>query len=318
MVEREDIMKEKVRKMVEERLVSMGYTDVSVTTRSIVKNNNLVLNALLIMESADQKVVPNIYIDDILRKGDVSDSDIDRLIKSYESSKRYIPSIPLLDVSTVKNNIVFQLINTEQNKEKLQDMPHREFHDLSIIYRWVVEMDEQGIQSTVIHNNLAQNLGLSEEQLFKCAAENTRRILQPTVRSMYDVLREIFTKDGMAPEIADMMLDQIPDDNMMWIISNEKGINGAASILYEDNLHWLAEKLDSDLYILPSSVHECIAVSADMGDPYELAKMVSEINMGKVSLDERLSNQIYLYDRSLRRVSLATDTPNKRLDGTLS
>lgn len=49
---------------------------------------------------------------------------------------------------------------------------------------------------------------------------------------------------------------------------------------------------------MPSSLHEVIAVSASMGDPNELAQMVAEINMDQVSLDERLSNQVYHYDES--------------------
>ena len=61
-----------------------------------------------------------------------------------------------------------------------------------------------------------------------------------------------------------------------------------------------------------------IAVSAEMGDPYELAEMVSEINMDQVALEERLSNQVYHYDKDLRKLSLATDTPNKRLDGIVA
>lgn len=89
-------------------------------------------------------------------------------------------------------------------------------------------------------------------------------------------------------------------------------------MLYEDKLHTLAMELESDLYILPSSVHEVIAVSAEMGDPYELAEMVSEINMDQVALEERLSNQVYHYDKDLRKLSLATDTPNKRLDGIVA
>mgnify|MGYP001230825433 FL=1 len=89
-------------------------------------------------------------------------------------------------------------------------------------------------------------------------------------------------------------------------------------MLYEDGLHDLAEKLGSDLFILPSSVHEVIAISANMGDPNELAAMVTEINMGQVALDERLSNQVYHYDKELRKVTLATDTPNKRLDGIVA
>ena len=179
-------------------------------------------------------------------------------------------------------------------------------------------MDEEGIQSTVIHNSLAEQIGLSEEEMFKLAVDNTRRILPPTVRSMNDVIRDMFMKDGMPSEIADMMIGEMPAEQTMWIISNDRGLNGAISMLYEDQLHTLAENLETDLYIMPSSVHEVIAVSTDMGDPNELAQMVAEINMDQVSLDERLSNQVYHYDKDLRKLSLATDTPNKRLDGIVA
>lgn len=61
-----------------------------------------------------------------------------------------------------------------------------------------------------------------------------------------------------------------------------------------------------------------IAVSAGIGDPYELAQMVAEINMGQVELADRLSNQVYHYDKDLRKLTMATDTPNKRLDGIVT
>ena len=74
----------------------------------------------------------------------------------------------------------------------------------------------------------------------------------------------------------------------------------------------MAEKIGSDLYILPSSIHEVIAVSTDFGSPDELAEMVYEINMDQVDINDRLSNQVYCYDKDLR--TLATDTINKSLD----
>ena len=159
---------------------------------------------------------------------------------------------------------------------------------------------------------------MNEEQLFKCAAENTRRLFPPTVRSMNDVMKDMFLKDGMPEEIAEMMLGEIPPEQTMWVISNSKGINGAVNMLYENELHDLAENLGSDLYILPSSVHEVLAVSSEMGSPEELAEMVVQVNMEAVDLDERLSNQVYHYDKDLRKLTLATDTPNKRLDGIVA
>ena len=65
---------------------------------------------------------------------------------------------------------------------------------------------------------------------------------------------------------------------------------------------------------MPSSIHEVIAVSADFGSPDELAEMVYEINMDQVDINDRLSNQVYCYDKDLRTLRLETDTINKSLD----
>ena len=131
-------------------------------------------------------------------------------------------------------------------------------------------------------------------------------------------MKEMFISDGMPAELAEMMIGEIPPEQTMWVVSNNRGIDGAVSMLYENELHELAGKLENDLYILPSSVHEVIAVPTDLASPEELAEMVAEVNMQEVSLDERLSNQVYHYDKDLRKLTLATDTPNKRLDGIVA
>lgn len=285
-----------------------------------VEKINQTLDGLILkMDGKNEKISPTIFINDMYEHykqfGDLQltlQTVGDAMLSSMERGEKVQQG---LNFDNPEEKIVFQLINTEQNKDMLAHLPHREWKDLSIIYRLVSNVDKDGIESVVVQDGLAEKLGLTEEQLFKCAVENTRRIFPPTVRSMNDVIKEIFLADGMPVEIADMMLAEVPADNMMYVISNNKGINGAISMLYEDQLHTLAEQLGSDLYILPSSVHETIAVSAEMGNPEELAQMVTEINMDQVSLQERLSNQVYHYDKDLRVLTMATDTPNKRLDG---
>lgn len=101
----------------------------------------------------------------------------------------------------------------------------------------------------------------------------------------------------------------------IYVISNEQNINGAVSMLYGDNIHELAERTGSDLYIMPLSVHEVMAVQTEGVAPKELAELVEKNNMSRIRLSERLSNQVYRYDKEQRILSLATDTPNKRLDG---
>ncbi len=297
------------------------YRSMDLKVESVNKVNRMLDGITLISSGADKNISPTIYINDMYDHyklcNDLKEairSGADRMVKAFS----ICPEMPKIELSEAKDNIVFQLVNTEQNREMLAGIPHREFQDLAVIYRWVVKVDADGIQSTMVRNSLAEQLGLNEEQLFKLAVENTRRIFPPVVKSMNDVICEMFVKDGMPMEVAEMMIGEMPADKMMYVISNDKGINGATSMLYEDKLHTLAMELESDLYILPSSVHEVIAVSAEMGDPYELAEMVSEINMDQVALEERLSNQVYHYDKDLRKLSLATDTPNKRLDGIVA
>lgn len=287
------------------------YQDMTLRVETVKKINRSLDGLTLVRNEAVKNVSPTIYINDMYETY-LKTEDLQEVLQSaaqtMEKAFDAVSVVGNLDFDSAKDNIVFQVINTMQNEEMLKDMPHREFQDLSIIYRWIVKMDEQGIQSSVVRNNFANQLGMTEEQLFKCAVENTRRILPPTVKSMNDVMKEMFMADGMPVEIAEMMIDEVSADKMMWVISNDKRINGAGSMLYEDNLHKLAMKLETDLYILPSSIHECIAVSTDMGDPYELAAMVNEINMGEVDISERLSNNVYYYDREARKITLVTDT----------
>lgn len=297
------------------------YQDMEVRVVPVEKVNRK-LDGLSLWKAGGEKTIsPTIYInhmyENYLQSGDLQ-AVLQDAARAVDEVFMQAPQAPQMDMNTAKDNIIFQLVNTKQNEDMLRDMPHREFQDLSIIYRWVVNTEDKALYSMVIRNSLAKELGMGEEQLFNAAAENIRRILPPMVKSMNEVIRDMFVADGMPKELADLMIGEMPSDQIMWIITNERGIDGAVSMLYEDKVHKLAESLESDLYILPSSVHEVIAVSVNMGEPEELARMVAEINMDQVKLEDRLSNQVYHYDKDLRKFTLATDTPNKRLDGVVS
>lgn len=309
-----DVVKEKFMDYVPEE-----YKHMQLEAREVDKVN-MTMDSIN-LRSENDRVSPTMYVNHMYNHY-LENEDIDAVLRdAAETMINAIKNKPVvgnLDFEKAKDNIIFQLINREQNKEMLKDMPNRDYQDLSIIYRWVIDIAPEGVQSTIIHNSLANQLGLSEEQMFMLAAENTRRIFPPVVKNMNDVIMDMFVKDGMPQEVAEMMIGEMPPENSMWVITNENGINGAVSMVYEDKLHELAEKLDTDLYIMPSSIHEVIAVSTSMGDPNELAMMVNEVNTEQVALDERLSNEVYHYDKDLRKVTLATDTPNKRLDGIVA
>lgn len=273
-------------------------------------------------DSMGRTASPTIYInymyEDYQKSGDLQ-ATLKHAARTMKAAFGDIPKdLDSFDLKAMNERVVMMLVNTEQNKEMLKDVPHRDFQDLSIVYKVALDIGRGGMQSVAVKNHIAAYMGMSEEQLFKAAVENTKRLLPPVIKNMNEIMLEVFEHQGMPREVAEMMIGDIPPNMSMYVITNEAKLNGAASMLYEEGLHNLAESLETDLYIMPSSIHEVIAVPATMGDPNELAQMVAEINMDQVSLEERLSNQVYHYDKDLRKLSLATDTPNKRLDGIVA
>ena len=269
------------------------------------------------MYQPDSNVAPTLYVDDMYEHFKDTE-DFEGVLKSaaerYVKAMENVPEMPkdiLADSS--KDKIYMTLINTDANRQMLEKVPHREVNDTSVIYRLMVSDDERGIGSTVITNDLAKNLNLTEEQLFKIAAENTPKMFPPVVKPMSQVIFGMLTENGGMPkDVAQQVVDGMKGENeMMWIITNNKGISGAVNMIFEKNLFELSKGLSDDLYILPSSIHEVIAVPSSLGDPVELAEMVQQVNMDVVDVSERLSNQVYHYNRDSRKLSMATDTPNK-------
>ena len=82
-----------------------------------------------------------------------------------------------------------------------------------------------------------------------------------------------------------------------YVITNSNGINGASVILYTDILKEIGGFLGEDYYLLPSSIHEMLAipVSAPM-DEKEMHEMVEEVNRSCVVSEEILSDSVYRYD----------------------
>ena len=69
--------------------------------------------------------------------------------------------------------------------------------------------------------------------------------------------------------------------------------------MYEGVLKKLADKLERDMYILPSSIHEVtILPKSTMFNKEELMAMVRDVNTEGVSKDEVLSYTVYEYDRN--------------------
>lgn len=315
-----EMFKELVKKKIKDYMPP-EYRDAAVDIFSVNKVNGA--KDALAIRKADEQIAPNLYLDNYYKMYQVYDDlkkTLEVMAEEYcEMASRSLKKLEL-DLSQMKERVVMMLVNTEQNRAMLADIPHREFQDLSVIYRYVVSQNEEGIASFKITNDVMKECGMTPEDLFQYATENTKKMFPPKISTMEEVMFGVLGEDDIPDEVVEFLdMNREPKESL-WVISNSSGINGAVSMLYEENLHKLADRIGTDLYILPSSVHEVLAASVEMGNgnPEELAVIVQEINMSAVELEDRLSNNVYHYDKDLRELKLATQVPNQRLDGIVA
>ena len=288
------------------------FANANVDIAIVKKNNGLELHGLAV-RGEGQALSPTIYLEEFYKQYR-NDTDIKTIMENISDVYMHNlePRMELenigknfQDFDWVRDKIIMVAVGAESNKKLLSEVPYQQKEDIALVFKVLLSTEKDGIGTVTIRNEHLKFWDVDPETVYELAKENTRRLQPVKVQSMNEVMKELMIADGMPEEMVMDMLESVPADQQMYVISNESKINGAASIFYEETLYELAEKLDSDLYILPSSIHEVIAVKTSMGAPAELSMMVTEINEGQVSKEERLTNNVYLYDRESRDWSLA-------------
>ena len=109
---------------------------------------------------------------------------------------------------------------------------------------------------------------------------------------------------SMVEDTSDLNLSENDD---FLVLSNSIGCLGACAVLYQEELSKIADKLNSDFYIIPSSIHEMLIISANSSisnDEEYLKYMICDTNKEAVSLDEILSDNLYFYNRSTKSITI--------------
>ena len=92
----------------------------------------------------------------------------------------------------------------------------------------------------------------------------------------------------------DSMNEQFP----MYVLTNTYRSYGASCMLYDGLMRKLALRMNTDFYIIPSSVHELILIPvAEEITRDDLDDMIKSINSTEISKEEVLSDTSYIYTR---------------------
>lgn len=267
-----------------------------------LKNNGVRQTGITAVRQGEH-VFPIVYLepyynDYLYGEGTVCET-VEELCKILEEHMgKSLQSLRINDLrewETTKDRVSAKLVNAEMNRELLEQVPHRIVMDLAEIYFVKVgRCGQEGFGTILVRNEQEQAWGVDENILHETAIKNLMEESGEFV-SMAEIMKEV-GKSGRDPEM---------DDPEMYVLTNQSRLYGAAELLDENMLKCIAEQLQGDYMILPSSVHELIVLK-DTDRPHnELADMVKEINSTCLAPDEVLSNHVYRYDRNTREVSIA-------------
>lgn len=217
--------------------------------------------------------------DDAKRRGMSYEEMSREVMKRLDLTLKEVPEVVIDNLNDFKSRAILTLINTEKNQNILSYVPYRAYYEFSIVYRIIVHEDEEATTSGIVTNEMLEKAGYTEEELYKFAYENTRKDVN--ISKMFG----------------------------MYVLTTKRGMYGAASILFPEMIKEIADHYGCDLYLIPSSTCEWMAVPvrtiSGSGGAAEVNEMIREANSVAVEEEEILGERCYYYDYKTGEIRVA-------------
>lgn len=289
-----------------EKVSSLVEDTKEVKINEIVKNNDLVLDGLIIFDK-EQTCSPTIYLNplfDEYSKGANIEDIIDKIMNAYnnaEPPKFAKKAKQFDDYDFVRKHLYFKVVNYDMNKKMLKDVPHFKTLDLGITFACLLESDNKNTASIPIKNEHLKLWGIDKNQLYEDAFKNATEMLPPKIYSLFK------TVYGKKYNNSELDLNNIQLDDMdLLVLTNETKVNGAGTILYPNLLETIANQLDSDLIIIPSSTHEVLILRKTGDIKLEnLDSLVNMVNHEELATTEVLSTHVYVYLKDEKELTMS-------------
>ena len=205
--------------------------------------------------------------------GVIDEDDMEELVDVIREgmSRDFKIAESFLDYNVAKEHLF--LMAEPLNYEVAERIPFISYGgDIMFTFRIVEEFSEDGMMSAIVTHRLADGWKVDKEKLMEDALKSSVKI---------------------APvEVVDM--HRYP--NNLLVVTNEHLTCGASAVMYPGVLEELSEKLGSDLYVIPSSIHEMVIVPTKDGyKTRDIKALVKEMNR-EIGRGNVLSNCVYYYN----------------------
>lgn len=292
------------------------FEDAEVRLHQVLKNNDRMLDGLVV-KLPDSNMAPTVYLNDFYKEyldnEDISSTmmHIADIFKRHGEVALDFDISMLSDYERIKDRLEVRVVNYDQNRTRLENIPHKSVEDLAFLYYVNVSMDKEGTGSITINDGIFKGWNISVDELHEQAMSNSVSLRPLRIQSLTEVILNMYPFDIESDEymmLQDAVEDMKNSDMEMFVVTNPEKLNGAVTLFYPDAMERISKELGSGFYVLPSSIHECLVIRDRAGlSPEELREMVKEVNRTQVDHEERLSDNIYHYDQNAKQLDMVMD-----------
>lgn len=282
-----------------------------VTIQKIPKNNGTFLDALCVQTSGSP-CSPIIYLKPLYseyQEGKAFESIADSLALQLEGKPPVSPDLlrTIQDYRWAQKRISCRLISRNLNRSLLEQVPWTPFLDLAVTYYIQLESDRDQVASVCIPNELASLWQVTGNDLYQQALCNMPLLFPVSFYRLDQLLTDHKNSGGFPLPVPSGLLSDSGSLSVppLHVLTSQTGLYGASCLLYCRELKDFAESQNSDILILPSSVHEILLLpdSPDCSHE-ELQNTIRFVNKTAVSPEEQLSDELYIYRKDSETITV--------------
>ena len=286
-------------------------TDIPLENIKFVKKDGGDLLNIIFAEHDDAYEVCSVHVEELYvayQNGIRLNTIVDYICSDVLHAKSiyvYDKTKELMDYDTAKSRLFVRLINYDRNADILRDVVHKTLGDIVFTVYAIVDENEFGIVSTKVLKSMVKKWDKNEDDIFNEAIKNTYYLTPPRIYKWEGVLcDESYAGESFMNDEDICNLDKSFNGN---ILSTTRKTNGAVAVFLPGVAEKIAELLDSDFYMVFTSIHEVMIHNAKKVDPEDLKSVLTDTIRETVPEEDYLTSRIYKYNRRTHKFECVTD-----------
>ncbi|MBQ0026364.1 MAG: hypothetical protein KBS79_03230 [Lachnospiraceae bacterium] len=259
-----------------------AFPDVNIELIETTKNNGQPRSGVS-LENAKYNLAPVFWFDmlDEMQKEMPIGNVIMYIAQHYEKMEEYSKKCPEITHDFAAKELFAHIINFEKNAELVNNSPHKKMGEFAIVTR----ISAQDFGSLHVTDEVCELCDMTPAEVLKQAVKNSKE-------HGYQILdlEEYAGEDNKGE-----------NKGIVYAVTNDiKNFGAIVPYIFPEVLSELREKFGGDYYMLPSSIHEWIAVSSRGQEQGGLRDLLQEINRTMLDSRDFLSDNVYIVDESLK------------------